>query len=80
LAGGKRVAAREGRAVVFVDEAALYLLPGVVRSYAPRGYTPVLRAPSRASTSPSSVASHPTASSISTPSGMASGAAMRGAF
>lgn len=45
LAGGKKIAAREGRAVVFVDETALYLLPGVVRSYAPRGCTPVLRAP-----------------------------------
>lgn len=45
VAGAKRVAAREGRAVIFVDETALYLLPGVVRSYAPRGCTPVLRAP-----------------------------------
>lgn len=45
MAGAKRVAAREGRAVVFIDETSLYLLPGVVRSYAPRGWTPVLRAP-----------------------------------
>jgi len=45
LAGGKKIAAREGRAVIFVDETALYLLPGVVRSYAPRGRTPVLRVP-----------------------------------
>lgn len=44
LARGKKVAAEERRAVVFVDEAALYLLPGVVRTYAPRGRTPVLRA------------------------------------
>lgn len=33
---------REARTVVFVDEAAFYLLPGVVRTYAPRGCTPVL--------------------------------------
>lgn len=30
---------------MFVDEAALYLLPGVVRTYAPRGETPILHAP-----------------------------------
>lgn len=45
VAGAKKVAAREGRAVIFVDETALYLLPGVVKSYAPRDCTPVLRAP-----------------------------------
>jgi transposase len=28
-----------------VDESAFYLLPGVVRTYAPRGQTPVLRLP-----------------------------------
>ena len=31
--------------IVFVDEAAFYLLAGVVRTYAPRGQTPVLRVP-----------------------------------
>ncbi len=37
-------AGRERRALVFVDEAGFYLLPGVVRTYAPAGRTPVLRA------------------------------------
>ena len=32
----------EGRTLVFEDEAGFYLLPGVVRTYAPRGQTPVL--------------------------------------
>ena len=36
-------ARRESRACVFVDEAGFYLLPGVVRTYAPVGQTPVLR-------------------------------------
>jgi transposase len=35
-------AQREKRTLVFEDEAGFYLLPGVVRSYAPRGQTPVL--------------------------------------
>jgi transposase len=35
-------ARRERRVLVFVDEAGFYLLPGVVRTYAPRGLTPVL--------------------------------------
>jgi transposase len=30
---------------VWVDEAGFYLLPAVVRTYAPRGHTPVLRVP-----------------------------------
>jgi transposase len=34
--------ARVGATIVFVDEAAFYLLPFVVRTYAPRGETPVL--------------------------------------
>ena len=33
--------------MVFVDEAGFYLLPGMVRTYAPRGQTPVLRTPCR---------------------------------
>jgi transposase len=37
-------ARRERRALVFVDEAGFYLLPGVVKTYAPEGRTPVLRA------------------------------------
>ncbi len=35
----------EGRTLVFVDESGFYLLPFVARTYAPRGQTPVLRAP-----------------------------------
>jgi transposase len=37
-------AGRERRVLVFVDEAGFYLLPGLVRTYAPRGQTPGLRA------------------------------------
>lgn len=37
-------AKKQHRTVVFVDEAGFYLLPGVVRSYAPAAQTPVLRA------------------------------------
>ncbi len=40
----KRLAEAEGRTIVFVDEAGFYLLPAVVRTYARRGRTPVLRA------------------------------------
>jgi transposase len=39
----QRRAQREGRVLVLVDESGFYLLPGVVRTYAPRGRTPVLR-------------------------------------
>jgi transposase len=31
--------------MVWVDEAGFYLLPGLVRTYAPRGQTPILRVP-----------------------------------
>jgi transposase len=40
----RTAARRERRVLVFVDEAGFYLLPGVVRTYAPEGRTPVLRA------------------------------------
>lgn len=36
-------ARRERRALVFVDESGFYLLPGVVKTYAPAGMTPLLR-------------------------------------
>src|SRR5262249_39099019 len=39
----QRRASRERRALVFVDESGSYLLPGLVRTYAPEGLTPVLR-------------------------------------
>jgi transposase len=38
-----REARRERRVLVFADEAGFYLLPGMVRTYAPVGRTPVLR-------------------------------------
>lgn len=43
LAGGQKKAEDEGRTIVFLDESGFYLLPGVVRTFAPRGKTPVLR-------------------------------------
>src|SRR5579885_2247148 len=36
-------ARREHRAPVFVDESGFYLLPGVVKTYAPEGQTPIIR-------------------------------------
>jgi transposase len=39
----RRQASRERRVLVFVDESGFYLLPGLVRTYAPEGLTPVLR-------------------------------------
>jgi transposase len=35
-------ARREHRALVFVDESGFYLLPGVVKTYAPKGRTPIV--------------------------------------
>lgn len=42
--GLKQRAPRERRALVFVDESGFYLLPGVVKTYGPRGLTPVIAA------------------------------------
>ena len=39
----RRRAHRERRTLVFEDESGFYLLPGVVKTYAPEGLTPVLR-------------------------------------
>lgn len=39
----KKQARLERKALVFVDESGFYLLPGRVRTYAPRGKTPTLR-------------------------------------
>ena len=39
----QRRARRERRVLVFEDESGFYLLPGVVRTYAPKGCTPVIR-------------------------------------
>jgi transposase len=38
----KQRAGRDGFTLVFVDESGFYLLPSVVKTYAPRGVTPVL--------------------------------------
>ena len=45
MAGASSKAHAEQRTVLFVDESAFYLLPGVVRTYAPKGETPTLRVP-----------------------------------
>ncbi len=39
----RRRAQRERRTLVFADESGFYLLPGIVKTYAPEGQTPVLR-------------------------------------
>ena len=43
LAGVEKKAAEEGRTIVFIDESGVYLLPIVVRTYAPCGRTPILK-------------------------------------
>src|SRR5215211_533101 len=45
LAGASSKAQSERRTVLWVDESAFYPLAGVVRTYAPRGETPLLHAP-----------------------------------
>ncbi len=45
MAGAQKKAEAEGRAIIWVDEAGFYLLPAKVRTYAPRGQTPILRVP-----------------------------------
>lgn len=45
MARTRKKAFREQRTLVFVDESGFYLLPAAVRTYAPRGETPVLRYP-----------------------------------
>jgi len=42
LAGAKKGALAEGRTIMFVDQSGFYLLPTVVRTYAPVGQTPIL--------------------------------------
>lgn len=39
----RRKAMQEARTVVLVDESGFYLLPGVVKTYAPKGMTPILK-------------------------------------
>jgi transposase len=45
VADTQKKAEREDRTLVWIDEAGFYLLPSVVRTYAPCGETPILRAP-----------------------------------
>jgi transposase len=45
LAGTQKGAEAEGRTIVWVDQSGFYLLPTVVRTYAPVGQTPILRVP-----------------------------------
>lgn len=45
MARAKKGALEEGRTIVWVDESGFYLLPAIVRSYAPSGQTPILRVP-----------------------------------
>lgn len=42
LERAQKKARHEGRDIVLIDESGFYLLPGVVRTYAPRGQTPIL--------------------------------------
>jgi transposase len=43
VAGHQKGAATQQQALFFVDESGFYPLPSVVRTYAPRGQTPILR-------------------------------------
>lgn len=45
MAGDQKKAIKEGRTLVFVDQAGFALLPAVVRTSAPMGQTPLLRVP-----------------------------------
>ena len=45
LASAQKGALQEGRTIVWVDESGFYLLPGCVRTYAPRAQTPILQVP-----------------------------------
>jgi transposase len=43
VAAPQKGALKEGRTIVFCDQSGFYLLPMVVRTYAPAGKTPILR-------------------------------------
>ena len=43
MATAQKGAQKEGRTIAFADQSGFYLLPGVVRTYAPVGHTPVLK-------------------------------------
>jgi hypothetical protein len=43
VAAPQKRALKEGRTIVFADQSGFYLLPMVVRTYAPVGKTPILK-------------------------------------
>jgi transposase len=43
VAGAQKGAQAHGQTILFIDESGFYPLPSVVRTYAPRGHTPILR-------------------------------------
>ena len=43
MASVEKKARSEGYTILFVDESGFYLLPGVIRTWAPQGQTPILR-------------------------------------
>jgi hypothetical protein len=43
VARAQKRALKEGRTIVFADQSGFYLLPMVVRTYAPVGRTPILK-------------------------------------
>lgn len=43
MAGAKKIAARQGRVIVFIDESGLSERPCRARTWAPRGQTPILQ-------------------------------------
>ena len=45
LGNDQKKARHEGRTIVFVDETGVYLLPSIIKTWAPRGQTPLLRNP-----------------------------------
>ena len=45
MARASKKAGREGRTIVFIDEAGFYLLAATVLTYAPKGQTPILSVP-----------------------------------
>lgn len=45
LARAQKKATEEQRTIIWIDQSGFYLLPMAVRTYAPRGHTPILRVP-----------------------------------
>jgi transposase len=43
MAGAKKKSELESSTIVWVDESGFYLMPGLVRTYAPQGETPVIK-------------------------------------